>query len=153
MTEEAQIRSVALFFFFALPNESSAKQASVRTLRICQRKIKKEQLESSAVVSLLIHHTYRQWRKAWKRREKVSQGISYEAGWIIPEAIEIGAWRQFQKDGEPEELLAVIWSKILGFTDEDIALGLGLTVGTVRHRVGRGLRHLGALLSLRGDHG
>ena len=34
----------------------------------------------------------------------------------------------------------------LGFSDQEIAAGLGVTAGTVRYRVGRGLRHLGGYI-------
>ncbi len=49
-------------------------------------------------------------------------------------------------NGEPSEVEAVLLSKILGFSDNEIAEGLGVTSGTVRYRIGRGLRHLGGYL-------
>ena len=57
----------------------------------------------------------------------------------------MGLWRQFMRDSDADEFLAVLWSRVLKITDEAIAKGLGVTVGTVRHRTGRGLRKLSSM--------
>ena len=77
--------------------------------------------------------------KAWVANAK-------EAGFILPPELDINVWMSFVGQGEPTEVEAVLLSKILGFSDEDIAEGLGVTAGTVRYRIGRGLRHLGGYL-------
>jgi len=37
----------------------------------------------------------------------------------------------------------VLWSQVLGFSDSDIAVGLSVTEGTIRHRLSRGMRTMG----------
>jgi hypothetical protein len=78
----------------------------------------------------------------------VSRGrpnTSVESGWLIPEGIDLGPWREFQKNASEDELLTVIWSKILKFSDLEISEGLGITQGTIRYRLGRALRKLGSM--------
>ena len=51
----------------------------------------------------------------------------------------------FLKEAEDEVVLVVILSKILLFQDKDIAKGMGISIGTVRYRLGYGLRCLGSM--------
>lgn len=73
-------------------------------------------------------------------------GYAHEKGFEVPADFKMEAWSNFIANGEPSEVEAVLLSRILDFTDEEIAGGLGVTRGTVRYRVGRGLRHLGGYL-------
>jgi hypothetical protein len=66
--------------------------------------------------------------------------------YILPPGVSLGAWRQFHKEAADDELMSVVWSQIVGFEDSVISQGLGVSEGTVRYRVGRGLRQLGQLL-------
>jgi len=63
----------------------------------------------------------------------------------VPEGLDLGPWREFQKSSSEDELLSVIWSKILKIDDDDISEGLGITQGTIRYRLGRALRKLGSM--------
>lgn len=71
---------------------------------------------------------------------------SQGSGFQIPAGFDMGAWMTFVSSCEPSEVEAVLLSQILGFTDQEIASGLNVTVGTVRYRLGRGLRHLGGFV-------
>ncbi len=96
-------------------------------------------------VQAVIVHLTRRYYEAHRR--SIGRGhsmISFEGGWLLPD-LDLSAWKQFQKESGENELLAVIWSKLLCFSDAAISEGLGVTGGTVRYRVGNGLRALGAL--------
>jgi hypothetical protein len=88
----------------------------------------------------------------WKPKEKNlnarlrSQGLG--ADMKIPKGFNPEVWFNFATSSEPSEVEAILLSKMLEFTDEEIAEGLAVTVGTVRYRVGRGLRHLGGYLDV-----
>lgn len=69
-----------------------------------------------------------------------------DAGFQVPPQFNPTAWSNFLTYGDPLEIEAVLLSRILNFTDDEIASGLGVTRGTVRYRVGRGLRRLGGFL-------
>ena len=64
---------------------------------------------------------------------------------MLPQGVELGLWQNFVREANAEEFLALLWSRVLKFSDLDISKGLGVTEGTVRHRVGRALKILGSL--------
>jgi len=89
--------------------------------------------------------TKKTWEKYSGRFVRGRPNYSLEAGWLLPEGLDLGPWKEFQKQAQEDELLCLIWSKILKIADEDISMGLGVSVGTLRYRVGRALRKLGTL--------
>ncbi|MCB0419624.1 MAG: hypothetical protein KDD61_01420, partial [Bdellovibrionales bacterium] len=94
---------------------------------------------------VLVRMSFKNWEKYQKAKAGKNQNLEGDLAFQLPDGVDLGAWRQFAKDADREELLAVIWSKILKLSDEVIAAGIHVTPGTVRHRVGRGLRLLGEL--------
>jgi hypothetical protein len=143
MLDEAQIKSVALFFFFACMDERTAFESTTRTIEKCQKRIQRGLMPADDVTAVIVNYTFQFWQKWEHSPSRAQAAVSHEAGWILPEKSDFGAWQEFKRSADPDEFLAVVWSKLLKFSDQQIAQGLGVTVGTVRHRVGRGLRHLG----------
>lgn len=150
MTEKAQINSVALFFFFALLEEGAARTATSKTYQALKSKMKSREVTSKEASAVIVYETWRYWRKNRKKIRRGQPSVSKEGGWIVPAEADLGPWKQFQKESDEEEFLAVLWSRVLKISDQDISKGLGVTLGTVRHRVGRGLRKLGELKSGQG---
>ncbi len=143
MLSEAQIKSVALFFFYACMDEETAFQSTTKTIEKCKKRTAKGALEHEDVEAVLVNSTFETW-KQWQQGTSLSHiSVSHEAGWMLAEGAEFGVWQDFRRSAEADEFLAVIWSKLLKIPDEHIAKGLDVSVGTVRHRVGRGLRQLG----------
>jgi hypothetical protein len=140
---ETEVKSIALFFFFAFLDDRRALEASTQAISICTDKKKKNPQFNSQVLTVMA--TFAVWTKHHLKLNRGNPNISSEAGWSIPEDLELGPWREFQKQATQDELLAVIWSKILGFSEKDIAQGLGISEGTVRYRLGRALRKLGSM--------
>lgn len=140
---EADVQSITLFFYFSLLDDKKAIEASSKALALCRvRKNKNPNLKNSVAI---VAATNSIWEKY---KSKVSRGrpnTSVESGWLIPEGLDLGPWREFQKTASEDELLMVIWSKILKIADDDISEGLGLTQGTIRYRLGRSLRKLGSM--------
>lgn len=151
MRDEPSIRAIALFFFFTLLDEVTARQASTAVLSLCEKQAAKQ---GATITSPIIVYATNRIYKKLKNKNKVHQGsLSYEGGWLLPGGVDLGPWKQFQKESEGDEFLSVVWSKILDITDEQISEGLGVTVGTIRHRVGRGLRRLASLSKASGEMG
>lgn len=140
---ENDISAIALFFFFALLDDQKAIEASSRALALGRiRSERNPHLKKSVV---LVSVTKAVWDQYKLRVARGRPNTSVESGWLLPEGVEIGPWREFQKSASEDELLTVIWSKILGIADEDISEGLGITNGTIRYRLGRALRKLGGM--------
>lgn len=142
MTEK-ETQSIALFFFFALLDDQKAIEAASQALALCRvRKQRNPQLKNSVAV---VAATKSVWDKFKVRVARGKPNTSVESGWLLPEGVDLGPWRDFQKSASEDELLTVIWSKILKIEDDDISEGLGITQGTIRYRLGRALRKLGTM--------
>lgn len=131
---------VAKYFYFTCLDEQVSFSASLKAL---------SELKANGWLS--DHSRWIQTLSKWKPKLKQMRGrawpdFSTQRGFAFDPGFDMGAWSNFVNTGEPSEIEAVLFSQILGFRDGEIAMGLGVTVGTVRYRVGRGLRHLGGFL-------
>jgi len=140
---ESEVQAIALFFFFAFLDDRRAVDASAQTISICTEKKKKNPALNNH--SLLVAATFSVWSRLRAKVQRGNANISLEGGWVLPSGLDLGPWREFQKKATQDELLVVIWSKILGVSDKDIAEGLEISEGTVRYRLGRALRKLGSM--------
>jgi hypothetical protein len=134
--------TVAKYFFFSSLDEQVSFTASLKALA---------ELKGNGWMDSSHRAKWVQVLSKWKSRLRSLRGRSWpeaEAGqgFLLPRDFDLVAWTNFLTSGESSEVEAVLFSKILGFDDREIASGLGVTVGTVRYRVGRGLRHLGGYL-------
>lgn len=147
MTQDGFVKNVALFYFFAFLDETLAIKSSFKTMRISKKVFSGEtSLSEVEKDATLVALTYKQWHKyKQKALNRSIASVGDETGWYVAPAVDMGLWRQFMRDSDADEFLAVLWSRVLKITDEAIAKGLGVTVGTVRHRTGRGLRKLSSM--------
>lgn len=140
---EADIKSLALFSYFAFLDENRAMDAAGKALVLVSDKLKKDkQLKTSVAV---VWATERVWNENQGQLLRGHPSVNSDKNWILPKGFDLGPWKEFQKNATEDELLVIIWSKILGINDEDIAQALGITEGTVRYRMARALRKLGAM--------
>lgn len=140
--QEAQIRSVALFFYYTFLDKSLALRASTEALADIEARAKKS--VGTGINSILVFSTNKIWKKYSKKRNVKTQDFDQvPEGWIVPSDLKMETWRHFVKEGDPQQYLTVIWSILLGISDTDISEGLGASEGSVRYRVGLGLKHLG----------
>ena len=142
MTED-DVRSIALFFYFAFLDDKKAIEAASRSLGLCRVRLEKNPDLKPSV--LIVSSTKTIWDKYLRRVARGRPNTSFESGWLIPENMDFGPWQEFQKLATDDELLTTIWSKILKISDDDISEGLGITQGTIRFRLGRALRKLGGM--------
>jgi len=136
-------KSIALFFFFALMDEQRAIEATSKAIQNYRGRMAKHPEKKSAVT--LVAATADVWRIEGSRVVRGRQNFAFGAGWSLPEGLDLGPWKEFQKTAQEDEFLALIWSQILKISDEDLATGLGISIGTLRYRLGKALRKLGAL--------
>jgi len=138
-------RNIANFFYFSLLNEGVAVEASSKAFGLINKTLKSKSMSVEKLEPSLVVHECNNVFKDFFKKARFGTGVPLEAGWQFNTNIDQGLWRHFVRDSDEDEYMAVIWSSILKFKDEDIAKGLGVTVGTVRHRTGRGLRKLGSM--------
>ncbi len=138
--EASVIDTVAKYFYFSSLDEQVSFTASLKAL---------SELKSNGW--LTERSRWIQTLNKWKPRLKQMRGRTRahalpQGGFELNTNFDLTAWSNFLTTGDPSEVEAVLLSQILGFRDGEIAMGLNVTVGTVRYRVGRGLRHLGGYL-------
>lgn len=134
------LESVAKYFFFTALDERVSFSASLKVLSELKANNWLENENRARWVEVLT-----KWKpklpaippKAWSDTPS-------DKGFVFPRGFDLSLWISFQSAADPIEVEAVLLSKVLGFSDSEIATGLKTTEGTVRYRVGRGLRHLGA---------
>jgi DNA-directed RNA polymerase specialized sigma24 family protein len=149
-SSDSQIRSIALFYLFSFMDEKAALDASHRTIAhlkaVRGHDENREHTSDVDGVQLirLLSKTYKQHRKHLARN-KAATPMPMETAWQFPVGFDLSIWAKFQKDSNETEVIAVLLSKVLGFSDAIIAEGLNVSTGTARYRIGKGIRQLGSV--------
>lgn len=147
MITDEQVRWIALFFLFSFMDESLALQSAHKTIaQLKATGVLKNGMptgESVSNVALIraLRKILEQQKKSLPRNRTV---VPPDNAWIPPDHMDMGPWAKFQKAAAPEQLVAVILSRILKFKDHEIAEGLNVSLGTARYRIGKGVRQLGS---------
>ena len=143
------VRRIALFFLFTLMDERvamHAAQKAVAHLKATGAAAKGASSSSASAVIQILRRLHDQHRKLLPR----SRPVQIAAGTLtFPEGVDIAPWIKFQKEGSDQEIVAVVLSKVLSYSDEDIAEGLGVSLGTARYRIGKGVRQLGLSIKVK----
>ena len=132
-----------IFFYLALLDEAKAKeaiQAVVKSLR------KKRIQDSSAPENL--ERLISTLNSAFEDHKVTARpmGTVFSSGHVtLPPGLNWGRWLEFHRLAEQNDLLAVVYNKVLGISEDAVARGLGVSEGTVRFRVAKGLRLLGGI--------
>jgi hypothetical protein len=142
MTEK-DVKSLALFFFFITLDDRRALQLASTASDVLSAHLNKHpETKNSVAVVMAAQSVWEKFRSRWTRGRP---HFSKDAGWIVPENVDLSGWKEFQKSAPEEEFIALIWSKIVLIPDSDISMALGITQGTIRYRVGRALKKLGSV--------
>ena len=143
MSPEASVlEAVAKYFFFSCLDEQLSFSASLKVLADLKSHNWLDLDHRSRWIS-----TMHRWKpKVTSLRPRSWSNSATQKGFVMSPDFDIGVWASFLTAVDSGEVEAVLLSRILAFTDEEIAAGLSVSVGTVRYRVGRGLRHLGGFI-------
>ncbi|MEZ4870795.1 MAG: hypothetical protein R2827_00845 [Bdellovibrionales bacterium] len=142
---ESLKQDIANFFYFSLLNEGVAVEAASKVFIEINKNLDPDENNFLTIEKSKVVNECQDVFKKFFKKARFGSSVLLEAGWQINPQVDQGLWRHFVRDADEDEYIAVIWSAILKYDDADIAKGLGVTVGTVRHRTGRGLRKLGAM--------
>ena len=140
MLSNAQTEKLALFFYFMFLDEVKAQNATIRAIRKIRRLADSDGVKPGTVVEVAHSEATRSFRGAR------ATGLAVSSGHILlPKNSDWGPWFEFRKLSDFKEFEAVLLHQVLGFSAEEIAEGLTVPVGTIRYRVGHGLRQLGRI--------
>ena len=139
---DTQIKSVALFFFFAFFDEQRAIELTSKLLRLIRKRSRDETLDTN---SLIVKLSQKLVAKESKRREipPPPQDLTI---FQIPETVHLGYLHALRKKVTLEEFSCVLWTKVLGLSETAVALGLDSTIGTIRHRNSNAIKALGQII-------
>jgi DNA-directed RNA polymerase specialized sigma24 family protein len=146
MISDENVRQIALFYLFTLMDEKVALQAAHKTIAQLKAANSKSGWSKSTVVKALARN-YASHRKTLPRHPQNASGSGPEAAMILPSGVDFSVWKRFSLDASEPETIVVVLVNILGFKEEDVAEGLGISLGTVRYRLGKGISQMAPLLS------
>jgi len=139
-----QVRDIGLFFLLGFMDEKVALAAASR----CVAKVKVAQESSGRPFETV--ELIKVCREAWKTfRNQIPRNHPLTAptdSWVLPPALDISIWTRYQKDSADEDIMALLFSLVLGVSDQDLADGFQTSVGTIRYRLGKGVRQLGLVV-------
>ncbi|MGE0764678.1 MAG: hypothetical protein AB7N80_15490 [Bdellovibrionales bacterium] len=145
MTDARVVAAISRFFFLALLDEHAAFLASTKAVADWRMRILKSTAASKEGPILLVAAL----QEAWSKLEHIPQTgqpvVFSEQDWLVPADLDLGPWLEFRRAGSRDEFFVLVTVKVLNLPVEVVAAGLKETVGTVRHRLARGLLLLGQI--------
>ncbi len=143
-------RLIALFFYYALLDDKVAVRAAERAIASYKNKLRGLNLDindaedSRFCRAVLVRACQAQWEQARDSAARGEARLNLANGFHLPENVDLAPWVKFHKEANEEEMIALIFTRILVIDEHEIAEALGFTTGTVFHRVGRAVRLLGS---------
>ncbi|MCK6598351.1 MAG: hypothetical protein L6Q37_08310 [Bdellovibrionaceae bacterium] len=130
------IRPLTLFFFLALMNEEKA---------ISETTILMERLRRSDVKENFVPYLISRASEVVYQTENLKTYITKNINekWILPNGLDIGPWKEFHKKVSKEEMISLLWSHVIKFTEQDVLRGLMINKGTHHYRISNALKKLG----------
>jgi hypothetical protein len=143
MLTDEQARGIALFFLFTLMDEKTALAAAHKAVAAAKAAAPKAtQSPSDISIVTILRKTFDSHRKQLPR----SRAIELPTRWQFASGVDATAWSKFHKDSADTEIVAITLAKILRYPEEAIAEGLNVSLGTLKYRIAKGMRGLGAAL-------
>lgn len=142
------IHRLSLYFFLLLPDDETARNAAKESYREVKRQAAESATQAVGEASFvaLLHTT---WLRFKRKLAKIKEPVLSGAGWVVREPWDLDTWLQFRRTAREEEVEAVVFGQIFGFSDQQVARGLELSPGTVRARRLRGLAKLSSIVHQR----
>lgn len=138
MINEAHYGAVLNFFYFLLLDEGLALNASYKTAKIAQTKLKEiPQSQSTPALIAVMSDVFHKYQKRHDFLKNSTQPP--KSDWKVPNRDSMGAWREYMKHATDDSPETLVLRYILEYPVETIAEGLGIPEGTVYFRLGRGL--------------
>lgn len=142
-----QARAIGLFFLLGFMEEQVALSAAGRAIAQLKAEFpnisRKDRETESVPIGALIKVCRDSWKHYRRQTPRNQPTTSPEAAWEIPSGLDLSIWARYQKDAPDEDVMALLFSLVLEITDEELAEGFQTSIGTIRYRLGKGVRQLG----------
>jgi hypothetical protein len=131
---------------FGAAGSDDERDARIRLIQVCKRRF---DIEKASMPSDRARRAGAATSAAVAAPASVSASPPPSGGaggqWRIPPGADLAAWSKFSRAVSEDERLAIAFAHILKFAQDEIADGLSISLGTLRHRLGRAARSLGAI--------
>ncbi len=142
--DEKDLHAIALFFYYAFLNDWMARLACLEAVKLAERRVKTAEPSSKETqIARVCYEVFEIYKKK-QRHLSPKDHQQAEMIWKSPEELPLAPWRDLLKKGADEEVACLILAHIVNFSENSVAEALGLTVGSLRYRLGRALKLLGA---------
>ena len=150
---EAQVRAIAVFFYYVLPHELLAMEATDKAIKELKAKKKKSEEIFEVLLIKTCNTIARKKRKEYLSESKDLAQHNFPKAYdkikeplIKPSTLSVAAWRQILRDEGHESLYLLVWAHVLEFPIDYIVLASECSHGTVMHRLSQSLNLLGSYL-------
>ena len=144
--KKEQARSIGLFFLLGFMDERVALLAANRTIAQLKAEFPEITLKNRDESLLPISSIIKACRESWKiHRRQIPRNqliVPPEKAWVLPSGIDVRAWSRYQMDAADEDVMTLLFSVVLSFEDAELAEGFQTSIGTIRYRLGKGIRQL-----------
>lgn len=143
-------RHFAIFFYFmVLDQKKTVELASQAWIEFEKKRASLAESQKdilSEVVGIC--------RDIWLRCDKGSRGefLLGSKDFLISQKVDLGPWREFIKNNHDDIVMIVVWVLILKIPISQVSRPLRVSDGTVRMRLGQGLKSLGELTHIFGKN-
>lgn len=144
-----QTREIGLFFLLGLMEERVALSAASRAIAQLKAEFseisRKDREHQPIAVGAIIRVCRESWKTHRKQIPRNQVNVPPSDAWVVPPKIDLTVWTRYQKDAPDEDIMTVLFSLVLGISDDDLAEGFQTSTGTIRYRLGKGVRQIGLI--------
>jgi hypothetical protein len=131
------------FFFILLDGEKVFRWTSKAWHQLSSaRKRSRDSHSASSVAPQLISIVHKDWQSILRTSPAGQPYRISNPVWKLPEGVDFGSWLEFRRQAEADVIFTVVGVKLIGFSIREMAAGLGVSEGTIMHRLGKGVRQL-----------
>lgn len=147
MITDEQARDIALFFLFSLMDQKVALEAAHRAIA----QVKALPPDATRVdITRIMKRGFDTHRKMLARNQPTEMS---DTALIFAKGADLASWEKFHRASSDAEITAIVLTKILGYSEDDAAKAFQVSLGTMKYRVAKGVRQLGAALPKDGARG
>lgn len=141
-------REIALFFLFSLLDQRVALSAAHKAIAQVKALSSENEPASRAAVARILKSGFDSHRRLLPRNQSVELS---DSALSLPQGTDMPTWTKFHSTASDDEITAVVLTQILGYKEEEVAEGFDVSVGTMKYRISKGIRHLGAAVPKSGS--
>ena len=149
-------REIYLFFIMSTLDEKLSVQNTQKVVAFLKSRFQSEKNQDEKVIrKQALFKSIELWEQFSKqilgqrqktvvsKNDKASPAMNWTNQLIGIQPNVMSTWNKFSRQARPEEILAILVTRILKFSEEDLSTAQSVTLGTIRFRISRAAKLLG----------